>query len=748
MSSAPGRTARNWSWRRELYQDQTMTRRQKFVEGVRRANAPKPPEHSVRLRVATTVAVFISLAAPPAESEMPWALAGVAAALIAVGMVFSHRSRNRARSWIKLIVAAGAIAALVWFVQQIGAAPVADITGVENPLTVLFAWILVVHSFHVPARRDLMFALGASAALMAVAAAQAVDMRYGLLVVAWAAAALWTMVETWASASGARPPGRGVTASVAAVTLAALVVFLVLPAPTVAVRLDFRTDPGTAGAIPGSGALAGDSGNPVALSRPGRPGGPTRVGGYLGFAGSLDTAIRGRLGRTLIMQVRAQRPTFFLGETYDDWNGQSWSATATRSTTFGGGSPFELPAPLDSQPSLGEAGAVSNVASAGQQTDLQTYYIRDATADLIFHADSAREVWFPASHLNLQSDGTIISPIGLGRGAIYTVSSVVSSPSPDQLRASGLITGPFSSGAQKKFIRRYTELPRSYSEVAALARSVTAGTGTEYDQIQALIAWMGANTRYSTDIPPLPPGADTVDEFLFGNRTGYCEQISTSLAVMLRTLGIPAREAVGYVPGAYNPITDLYEVRAEDAHAWVQAWFPGLRWQSFDPTAVVPDANPSPGGTALGDAGRFLGSLPWATISEVAVAAGLVVAAAALADHRRRRRRTPAAVLAARLMEREGRRAGRPRADHETILEYGADLDRAADGGQAWTRLAEAVDAAAYGPRQPADDEWARLRREAARQPPRRSPRRSGPAGRAPAGDPQGAGRLPAEAVE
>ena len=705
MTARPA--ARSWSWRRELYSDPTMTRRQKFVESVRRANAPKPPEHSVRLRVATTAAIYVSLAAPAAESEMPWALAGLAAVLVTGGMVFSHRSRNHARSWVKLVVAAGAIAALVWFVTRIGGHPVADITGVENPLTVLFAWILVVHSFHVPARRDLMFALGASAALMAVAAAQAVDMRYGLLVLAWAATALWALVETWAATAGARPPSRAVTASAAAVAMAALAVFLALPAPTVAVRLDFRTDPGSAGAIAGNGALAGAGGNPVALSRPGRPGGPTRVGGYLGFAGSLDTALRGRLGRTLIMQVRAQRPTFFLGETYDDWNGQSWSATGTRSTTFGGGSPFELPAPPDSQPSLGSAGAVSSVASAGQQADLQTYYIRDATADLIFHADSAREVWVPASRLYLQKDGTIISPIGLGRGAIYTVSSVVSSPSPDQLRASGLITGLFSSGAQKKFIRRYTELPRSYTEVAALAHSVTAGAGSEYDQIQSLINWMGSNTRYSTDIPPLPPGADTVDEFLFGNRTGFCEQISTSLAVMLRTLGIPAREAVGYVPGSYNPITDLYEVRAEDAHAWVQAWFPGLGWQSFDPTAAVPDANPSPGGTALSDAGRFLGSLPWAAIGSVTGAAAVAVAVGSLVSHRRRLRRMPAAVRAARLMEREGRRAGRPRAGHETILEYGAALDGA------WSRLAEAVDAAAYGGREIPDTEWDRLVAEA-----------------------------------
>ena len=69
----------------------------------------------------------------------------------------------------------------------------------------------------------------------------------------------------------------------------------------------------------------------------------------------------------------------------------------------------------------------------------------------------------------------------------------------------------------------------------------------------ALEAWMGRHVRYSTDIPPLLPGQDAVNQFLFGTRVGYCEQISTALAVMLRTLGVPTREAIGYVPGPSTP---------------------------------------------------------------------------------------------------------------------------------------------------------------------------------------------------
>ena len=110
---------------------------------------------------------------------------------------------------------------------------------------------------------------------------------------------------------------------------------------------------------------------------------------------------------------------------------------------------------------------------------------------------------------------------------------------------------------------------------------------------------------------------------------------------MLRSLGIPAREAVGYVPGGYNPITDLYQVHADDAHAWVQVWFPGYGWQSFDPTAVVPPSNPSPGATALNDVASALRRVPWVPVAAVLVGTGLWSScSSAGAGHARRRGRS------------------------------------------------------------------------------------------------------------
>ncbi len=651
------------------------------LDAIRRANMPGPPEHSIRLRVACLGAVLVSIAACAALDELSPTTAVVAMVLVSAGMAFSYVTRSRPPGWVKLLVAAGAIAAFAWFFHSISS-PAVDITTVENPLTLLLVSVLAVHSFHVPARRDLLFSLGASAGLMAVGGAQATDLRFGLYVVAWACFSLWSLTEMWTSASGGgRISVTGLMSALAALAAAAAAVFLVLPAPVVASRVGFLSRAGAGGSVGVPGGLAGDSGTPAQLSRPGSPSSPIRVGGYLGFADSLNTALRGNLGNTLVMQVRAQRPSYWVGETFDTWQGQSWTQSEKSSRPLRESSPFVLPVPLGDVP-VG-------------QGDLQTFYITSSTADLIFHADSADELWFPTSKVFYSDDGTIVSPIGLGSGSIYTVESQVSTATADQLRAD-----PSAQTLPPGAPAEFEQLPHAYSRVLALAQSITAGDTTTYDKVQSLIDWIGTHTHYSLDIPPLPAGADTVDEFLFGNRVGFCEQISTSLAVMLRSLGIPVREAVGYVPGGYDPITDLWQVHANDAHAWVQVWFPGYGWQNFDPTAVVPASNPSPGATALKDVAAALRRVPWVPVVAVLAGTGLVV----VVVRWRRSRPVTWAARVARDAERAGRRAGRPRRPSETLVEFAASLDELAGRGSTWGRLASSVEASAYGGREPSPE--------------------------------------------
>ena len=653
------------------------------LEAIRKANRPGVPEDSIRLRVACWGAVVVAVAACTTLDEVSTGTAWAAAALVSLGMVFSYWTRAKPPGWIKVVVAVGAIAALVWFFHAVSASS-SDFATVENPLTFLLVAVLVVHSFHVPARRDLLFSLGASAGLMAVGGAQAIDLQFGLFVAGWAGCCLWGLSEMWTSASGGgRISVPSLVCASGALSAAAAAVFLVLPAPVVAARLAFLSKAGDGGSVGVPGALAGDAGTPAQLARAGSAAGSTRVGGYLGFAQTLDTALRGQLSDQLVMQVRANVPTYWVGETFDTWQGESWLESDTRTRPVRQTQPFVL------APSVG-----STLAGV---PDLQTFYLAGTTADLVFHAESASELWFPSSKVFVSGDGTIVSPLGLGSGAIYTVESDVDVATPAQLRADG---GPQTLPATTR--RDDLELPHAYPRVAALARSITAHDTTTYDKIAALIAWMGTHTRYSTDIPPLPAGADSVDEFLFGNRVGFCEQISTSLAVMLRSLGIPTREAVGYVPGGYDPITDLYQVHANDAHAWVQVWFPGYGWQNFDPTASVPLAAPSPGATALRDVAGALRRVPWVPVAAAAFGLGAI----ATVVHRRRRCPPSWDARVVHYTEQAGRRAGRPRRPSETLPEYARALDALTRSeAQTWARLARQVEGSAYGGRMTAEHE-------------------------------------------
>lgn len=117
--------------------------------------------------------------------------------------------------------------------------------------------------------------------------------------------------------------------------------------------------------------------------------------------------------------------------------------------------------------------------------------------------------------------------------------------------------------------------------IAATARRVTAGATTDYDRAVALQNWLkGPDFTYTTSLPP-PTTENALADFLT-DRRGYCVHFASAMAVMARTLGIPARVAVGFLPGRSTP--DGYQVSASDAHAWPELYFEGAGWTRFEPT--------------------------------------------------------------------------------------------------------------------------------------------------------------------
>jgi transglutaminase-like putative cysteine protease len=131
-------------------------------------------------------------------------------------------------------------------------------------------------------------------------------------------------------------------------------------------------------------------------------------------------------------------------------------------------------------------------------------------------------------------------------------------------------------------------LDSAYADVYRLARRWSAGSATAYDAVAAIERHLRQGPfRYSADVHnyiyPLPA-------FLFFDRTGYCQQYSGAMALMLRLLGIPSRVVSGFAPGHYDATTGDYEIRDLDAHSWVEVYFPHVGWVTFDPT---PAASPA-----------------------------------------------------------------------------------------------------------------------------------------------------------
>ena len=129
----------------------------------------------------------------------------------------------------------------------------------------------------------------------------------------------------------------------------------------------------------------------------------------------------------------------------------------------------------------------------------------------------------------------------------------------------------------------YLQLPALDPRIPALADKITAGAQNEYDKAANIEAYLIAHYAYTLDLSG-PRAQDPLANFLFVRRSGHCEYFASAMVVMLRAEGIPARYITGFLPGEYNDVGGDYIVRESDAHAWVEAYFPGYGWMTFDPT--------------------------------------------------------------------------------------------------------------------------------------------------------------------
>lgn len=250
-------------------------------------------------------------------------------------------------------------------------------------------------------------------------------------------------------------------------------------------------------------------------------------------------------------------PVYWRTSAYSEYTGSGWTqpsnlnpATDTRSST-----------------------------STGQETVEQIITLNQSTTRL-------PSAWKPHSisidgvSVEAKENGELRTSEPVEAGTTYTVTSTTTPPSSDSLNNTGTNYPP-------EVTDRYTDVPDSTpSQVESFTDTVTASSETPYESTIAIETWLEENNEFAPNASHAS-GEDMVEQFLFEMNEGSQEYYATSMVVMLRTQGIPARYTVGYSPGVETNSTNTYDIKGFNSHAWVEVYFPDEGWVKFDPTPEV-----------------------------------------------------------------------------------------------------------------------------------------------------------------
>ncbi|NLN06958.1 MAG: hypothetical protein GX167_04995 [Firmicutes bacterium] len=264
---------------------------------------------------------------------------------------------------------------------------------------------------------------------------------------------------------------------------------------------------------------------------------------------------------TVLLEVKATRPLYLRGTVRRDYTGMSWLGT-------GGEEQWE---------------------PAAEEGVLQAY-LRPVKVTVTHTRLLTSTVFTPYVVTEIRN---IKAPLFVTAGGGVFMEETV--PLKNSYTVYGKVPGyrgnlsSLESGEPSYALAAWTALPGKLpTRVAQLAATVTAGQKGFYAKMKALEQYLRTNYTYSETASPLPDGEDFVDFFLFTEKQGYCTSFASALAVMARTLGIPTRYVQGFALPSSPDDDGIYRVRSIHAHAWVEAYLPGIGWLPFEATPGFP----------------------------------------------------------------------------------------------------------------------------------------------------------------
>lgn len=309
----------------------------------------------------------------------------------------------------------------------------------------------------------------------------------------------------------------------------------------------------------------------------------------LGAFGSIQT------DPTIVMRVRfpdldgksaSQLDLHWRGIAFDRFDGQAWFADATSMRRV-------VLRKEDGLFYVGRSEGTSPVLK-------QEVYLEPIGTEALFAAPRVLGVAVSSPSLLVDDSGSVTFPAPPSSRIRYFAFSRLERAQDEGLKAG--MPQPLPDEMQWA----YLQLPELSPRIAALARSLVEGAKTPYEKIKRVEAYLQHSYRYSLDLKR-DYNTSPLEDFLFQHKQGNCEYFAASMAVLLRSVGIPARVVNGFQKGEWNEFGGYYAVRQKDAHSWVEAYIDGYGWASFDPSprAIFEAASQAPSGILW----RYLDSL-------------------------------------------------------------------------------------------------------------------------------------------
>ncbi|NUN66065.1 DUF3488 domain-containing protein [Pseudanabaena biceps] len=574
----------------------------------------KGVEDSIPLRVLVQVFVFISIGAVDAiasSSNSLWAIP-----ISAIGAAWAWYARRQRNVIVKLFIAIAMIAMLVVFLNNL----VRNTDETRLLLAQLLIQLQVLHSFDLPRRKDLGYSIVIGLILMALAATLSQTMIFALWLIAFLLVGLPILLLDHRSRLGIKTPSfqpekMGISllplaGLLAIVLVLGLTIFAFLPRLPgfqlrnfpVSVNLSVQRQVPRGDILTrqqqqnqqkngtGTGGTGGNGGNGNNKDQETLP--PL-------FAPEIDTASSGgkqNLKREpeLVMRVRSQAELFWRVMAYDEFTGKGWRISRNEPSQIRTirrlplNYEFYVPSPIYGISGDPRQLKIKPIAS---REVVQTYTITSPNfPNLVPAAATPNQIFFPSEELDIDQEGMIRGPGPLPEDLTYTVISRVIARDPQQLRQ---LPSEYPRAIRDYYLKTPTTLSPQVKEAALKLIDQAQddkGKPVAIDNAYDAVVQIAQSLKQNYVVKKLQfdeSKGDLVSQFVAQGGGEESHFVST-MAIMLRSLGIPSRYVVGFAPGKFNPFTGLYEVQNIDTQSLVEVFFPVYGWIAFDPVPNRP----------------------------------------------------------------------------------------------------------------------------------------------------------------